>query len=349
MSASRIRVLVVEDSPVVRQLMTHVFESETGFELVGTATDGDEALAAVRRLRPDVVTMDVHMARMDGLEATRGIMQEAPLPIVIVSGTVDDQVAATFDALEAGALAFLRRPAGIGGAQHNRDVAELVRTVRLMSEVKVVRRRFAKARGAQAVDPRQSPLRMVAIGASTGGPVAIQALLQALPKDFPVPILIVQHISEGFLGGFVDWLNRTAAAQVHLGADGGVPLPGHAYVAPDGRHMGIDGLGKLRLSDAPPDHGLRPSVAHLLRAVRAVYGGSAAAVLLSGMGRDGAEELLELRRCGAQTFVQDRASSVVYGMPGVALKLDAARHVMPPEEIGAMLASIAQRGNNHGQ
>lgn len=347
MSAAPIRVLIVEDSPVVRQFLAQVFETQPGFELAGAVSDGDEALAAVERLRPDIVTMDVHMARMNGLEATRRIMRQAPLPIVIISGVVEDQVGATFEALEAGALAFMRRPAGIGSAGHERDVAELVRTVRLMSEVRVVRRRSSNGAPMIADAPRWRPLRAVAIGASTGGPPAIQLLLAALPRDFPAPILIVQHIAEGFLDGFVGWLNRLPGIAVQLGVDGELPLPGHAYIAPDGRHMGIGRDGRIRLSDAPPEHGLRPSVAHLLRAVLEVYRDAAAAVLLSGMGSDGAEELLALKRCGAQTFVQDRASAVVYGMPGEAIRLDAARFVMPPEEIGAMLASIAQRGHRH--
>lgn len=343
MSARRIRVLVVEDAPVVREFMMHVFRSDPAFELVGAAVDGEEALAAVRRLSPDVVTMDVHMPRLDGLEATRRLMRDAPLPIVIVSGTVEDQVAASFAALEAGALAFLPRPAGVGSANHQREVAELVRTVKLMSEVKVVRRRAAGA--AAALEPGEPQrLRIVVVGASTGGPLAIRALLASLPAAFPVPVLIVQHIAEGFLEGFVDWLGRSSALPVHLGTDGETPLPGHAYVAPDCRHMGLDHAGCIRLSDAPPEGGLRPSVAHLLRSVREVFGDAAAAVLLSGMGRDGAEELLELKHCGAHTFVQDKESSVIYGMPGVALRLDAARHVMPPEEIARELASLAQRG-----
>jgi two-component system chemotaxis response regulator CheB len=289
--------------------------------------------------------MDLFMPRMDGLEATRRIMQEAPVPIVIVSAAGGDQASATFSALEAGALAFVPRPAGPGDAHHDRQTGELVRMVKLMAEVKVVRRRVAgsRPRGEGESPAGEGPLRVVAIGASTGGPVALQALLDALPADFGAPVLIVQHIAEGFLDGFLQWLNRSSRIPLKLPADGEAALAGHAYVAPDWHHMSIDARMRISLSAGPPEGGLRPSVAHLMRSVCAAFGPSAAAVLLSGMGRDGATELLELKRRGAHTFVQDQASSVVHGMPGAELRLDAARYVMTPAEIGRQLVQLAGR------
>lgn len=325
---------------MVREFMAYVFGSDAGFEVAGVAEDGAKAVSAVHRLRPDVVLMDVHMPNMDGLEATRRIMREAPVPIVIVSGTVEDQVAGTFAALEAGALAFVPRPAGINHVSHQREVSALLRTVRLMSEVKVVRRRGDAA----TVPVPGSPL-VVAVGASTGGPVSVQMLVQALPRDFALPVLVVQHIAEGFLPGFVDWLGRSAPLAIRLAADGEALQPGTVYVAPDGAHLGVERPGRIRLSGAPPDNGLRPSVAHLFRSVLAAYRERAAAVLLSGMGRDGAAELLELRSLGAQTFVQNRETSVVYGMPGAAIELDAALHVMHPGEIAAALARLAAQSD----
>jgi len=350
MSPRRIRVLIVEDSLVVREFLLHALSEDPDLEVAGAVSDGDEVLAAVRELRPDVVTMDIHMARMDGLEATRRVMQEEPVPIVVVSGMIEDQVATTFNALEAGALAVVPRPAGLGDPGHGASVAELVRTLKLMSELKLVRRRAARGSTSQAGVARQRPdatsqgVNIVAIGASTGGPPAIQAVLAGLPKDFALPVLVVQHIAEGFLNGFVNWLAKATGFPVHLGSDNEVVLPGHAYVAPDCHHMGVDWRGRIVLSDAPPEDGLRPSVDYLLRSARQVYGKGAVGVLLSGMGKDGAAELLALKKCGAPTFAQDRESSAVYGMPGEAIRLDAARYVLAPAEIATALRGLAPAG-----
>ncbi len=344
-----IKVLVVEDSPVVREFLVHVLSADPDILVVGTAHDGEQALEAVRRLAPDVVTMDIHMPRLDGIEATRRIMENDPVPIVIVSGSSDPkEVATTFRAMAAGALAVLPRPAGIGHPEHEATVRELVRTVKLMSEVRVVRR-WPRARQdalpvpPPAVGPAPARLRAVAIGASTGGPPVLQAMLAALPKDFPAPILIVQHMAAGFIQGFVDWLAQSAKIPVHLASQGETLLPGHVYVAPDGVQMKVGRGDRIVLASDPPDQGLRPSVAALFRSLAAVYGGEAAACLLTGMGRDGAAELKLLRDQGAITFAQDQESSVVHGMPGAAIRLDAASFVLPPEKIAAALAGLARK------
>ena len=344
-----IKVLVVEDSPVVREFLVHVLSADPDILVVGTAHDGEQALEAVRRLAPDVVTMDIHMPRLDGIEATRRIMENDPVPIVIVSGSSDPkEVATTFRAMAAGALAVLPRPAGIGHPEHEATVRELVRTVKLMSEVRVVRR-WPRARQdalpvpPPAVGPAPARLRAVAIGASTGGPPVLQAMLAALPKDFPAPILIVQHMAAGFIQGFVDWLAQSSKMCVHLASQGETLLPGHVYVAPDGVQMKVGRGDRIVLASDPPDQGLRPSVAALFRSLAAVYGGEAAACLLTGMGRDGAAELKLLRDQGAITFAQDQESSVVHGMPGAAIRLDAASFVLPPEKIAAALAGLARK------
>jgi two-component system chemotaxis response regulator CheB len=341
-----IKVLVVEDSPVVREFLVHILNADTDIHVVGTAADGEEALAAVALKNPDVITMDIHMPRLDGLEATRRIMQAHPTPIVIVSGSRDPrEVATTFDAMEAGALAVLPRPAGIGHPDHAATAAELIQTVKLMSEVRVVRRwprrRETAARTPETNARRESgKVRVIAIGASTGGPPVLQTILAALPKDLPVPVLIVQHMASGFVRGFVEWLAQSSRLPVHLAAHGEAMLPGHVYVAPDEHQMKVERGDRIVLTRDGPENGLRPSVACLFRSVAEVYGGDAVAGLLTGMGSDGAEELKTLKDRGAMTFAQDRDSSVVHGMPGEAIKLDAVTFILPPEKIAATLTNM---------
>ncbi|OGA15018.1 MAG: chemotaxis response regulator protein-glutamate methylesterase [Betaproteobacteria bacterium RIFCSPLOWO2_02_FULL_66_14] len=346
-----IKVLVVEDSPVVREFLVHILGSDPGIRVVGTAHDGEEALEAIARMRPDVVTMDVHMPKMNGLDATRRIMETCPTPIVVVSGSTDPaMVATTFEAMEAGALAVLHRPAGIGHPDHEATARELVQTVKLMSEVKVVRR-WASARRDSIARPAPPRLerapgscKIVALGASTGGPPVLQTILSQLPVDFPAPVLIVQHMAAGFVRGFIEWLAHSSRLPVHLAAHGEQILPGHVYVAPDDLQMKVQRGGRIALTRDAPENGLRPSVSYLFRSVVEAYGGDAVAGLLTGMGRDGADELKLLKDSGTVTFAQDKDSSVVHGMPGEAIKLDAATLVLPPDKIADVLARLARSG-----
>jgi two-component system chemotaxis response regulator CheB len=345
-----IKVLVVEDLPVAREFLVHILGADPAIEVIGTTNDGEQALEAVARKRPDVITMDIHMPKMDGLEATRRIMETNPTPIVIVSGSVDPlDVATTFRALEAGALAILRRPAGIGHPGHEAAASELVQTVKLMSEVKVIKRWPKAARPAEVPRsaqanraPVEAKVKVVAIGASTGGPPALQTILAGLPEDFPVPVLVVQHMAAGFTLGFVQWLAQTSSLPVHLAAHDEPIRPGHVYVAPDEFQMRVERNGRIALKKDPPENGLRPSVSYLLRSVAEVYGRDAVAGLLTGMGRDGAEELKLLKEEGAVTFAQDKDSSVVHGMPRAAITLDAATLVLPLEKIAPALAGLVK-------
>jgi two-component system chemotaxis response regulator CheB len=348
--ARQVRVLVVEDSPSMRDLLLHILGSDPQITVIGTAANGEEAIEAVKRDHPHVITMDVHMPGLNGFDATREIMETLPTPIVIVSGSsAADEVTSTFKALDAGALAFVAKPNGVAHPHHREEARQLIDTVKLMSEVKVVRR-WPK-RGA-ATATQRAPLRpaservqssagIVAIGASTGGPIALKTILSELPKNFALPLLVVQHIAPGFTDGLADWLAQTSKFAVRVAVHGETPAPAQAYVAPDRLHMELAHDGTIALAEQAPENGHRPSVSHLFRSVAAVAGRNAIGVLLTGMGRDGADELKLMQETGAITIVQDRASSVIYGMPGEAINLGAARHVLPPAAIAALLAQLA--------
>lgn len=344
-----IKVLIVDDSSVVAELLTHVLSSDPAIHVLGRVPDGSAAVEATKRLKPHVISMDIHMPRMNGFDATREIMRAHPTPIVIVSGSsTATEVATTFEAIEAGALAVVRRPTGIGHPDHGVTAREFLQTIKLMSEVKVVKRwavnhlnkEAAAAPPRLAIRPAPAEIKLVAIGASTGGPVVVQRILDALPKNFPVPVLIVQHIAAGFVEGFAEWLGQTSNLPVHIATHGVRALPGHTYLAPEDFHMGVDSAGRIALSKAEPENGLRPAVSHLFRSVANVFGQNVVGVLLTGMGRDGAEELKLLKDRDAVTIAQDKESSVVHGMPGEAISLGAATHVLPAEKIAAALITV---------
>ncbi|HEY6872700.1 MAG TPA: chemotaxis-specific protein-glutamate methyltransferase CheB [Geobacteraceae bacterium] len=347
-----IDVLIVDDSASMRLFLERIFSADPGIRVVGAARNGEEAIAMVERLNPHVVTMDIYMPRLNGLDATRRIMETRPTPIVILSGNLDpEEVLTSFRAMEAGALAALPKPRGAGHPDHEREVGELVRKVKLMAEVKVVKRWPRAGKSPASTLPREMPvmaapgkLQAVAIGASTGGPVVIQTILSGLRGDFPAPVLVVQHMAAGFIQGFAEWLALSSRLPVHVAFQEEQILPGHVYVAPDNLHMLVEAGGRIRLSDAPPENGLRPSVAALFRSVADVYGRNAAGVLLTGMGRDGVDDLLLLKGKGAVTIAQDRESSVIYGMPGEALRTGAASYALSPDRIVAMLERLAPRG-----
>jgi two-component system chemotaxis response regulator CheB len=355
MHAENIKVLVADDSPVTRMLLVEILNSGPGIRVIAVVNDGQAALDFLLdedASRPDVVLMDIHMPRLDGFEATRRIMETRPLPIVICTATSDPrELAVAFRSMEAGAVACIEKPVATGTdfepRRHN-----LLQTIRLMSEVKVVRR-WSRSRTVPAGLPASGSgssriaghdIRLIGIGASTGGPPVLQTILSGLPKDFPVPLLIVQHIARGFLPGMVEWLSQTTGLRVHIAAHGATPLPGHAYVAPDDFHLGADPNGQLRLTREAAENGLRPAVSYLFRSLAESCGASAVGVLLTGMGKDGAAELKRMKDRGAFTIAQDRESSIVHGMPGEAIELGAASQVLSADSIaGALIARVGRR------
>jgi two-component system chemotaxis response regulator CheB len=352
-----IKVLIVDDSPVAQEFLTYIFTSDPDIRVVGVAANGLEAIKAAVQVQPDIITMDIHMPIMDGFEATRRIMEIAPKPIIIISGSSGcTEVASTFRAIEAGALAVVLRPAGINHEEFETSAREIVRTIKLMAEIKVVKR-IQRTTGEHPPVPSpimQAPgvptkIQVVAIGASTGGPPVLREILSDVPHDLPFPVLIVQHIASGFTKGFAEWLTDASGFPVSIASHDEVPLPGHVYIPPDGFHMGVREGPRIVLSDHAPENGIRPSVAYLFCSVAQVFGPSAVGVLLTGMGKDGAEELKMMKDKGAITFAQDEASSVVHGMPGEAIRLGAATYVFPPATIAATLVVLVKKMNEKPQ
>jgi two-component system, chemotaxis family, protein-glutamate methylesterase/glutaminase len=338
-----IKVLIVEDSPTVRRLLRAIIESDSRMTVIGEAANGEEAVTACRKQLPDVISMDIAMPKMDGIEATRVIMAETPCPIVIATASLDRREDELRQAgIDAGALAVLPKPSDLPGCDPAAD--ELLRQLRVMSGVRVVRRRQSAPTTSQAEAIHReytwggrTPVRILAIGASTGGPPALQLILKDLPTEFPVPIVIVQHISLGFVKGFVSWLDETLQVTAKLAEAGERLVPGNVYIAPDEKHMRISRGGTVVLRDDRAIGGHRPAVNALFESVAEAYSDSAAAVLLTGMGKDGALGLKAIRNAGGRTLAQDEASCVVFGMPKEAILAGAAEQIAPLERIAVAI------------
>lgn len=351
----KIRVLLAEDSRSQREAISWVIGNAPYLELIGDAANGAEAVDMVERLRPDIVLMDCHMPVMDGIEATRVIMGRCPVPIVVTSATFDaNDVHPGLEALHEGALAIVPKPLDPAAENFDRLAEELCLTLKLMADVKVVRRlpRPSAASPRPPHEPADRPtpvreareIRIIAMGASTGGPPVVLDILRRLGPRLDVPMLLVQHMSPGFIVGFASWLARGSGLPVEVAAANVAAAPGRVYIAPEDRHLGIDGRGRLTLDDGPPENGFRPSVSHLFRSVADAFGREALAILLTGMGQDGAEGLAYLARKGGVTAVQDKQSSVVFGMPAAAIRMGAAQRVLAPPDIARFaLAQLTRR------
>ena len=352
--AALIRVLIVEDSPVMRELLAYLLNADPKLQVIGVAVDGEQAVVMAQRLHPDVILMDIHLPKIDGFMATRKIMETSPTRIIMVTSTsIPNEVSTSFQALEAGALTILNKPPAPGHPDSQPMADELLQTIKLMAEVPVVKRWARPAATMPPLSPARkcrietdADIRLIAIGASTGGPLVLQEILSLLPPaSIQVPILIVQHIAVGFTAGFAEWLGRTTGWQVRVPVHGEYTQPGIAYLAPDGLHMKIRADFSIALVDDPLEHSLRPAVSYLFRSVASAIGRNAVGVLLTGMGRDGAKELKLMQEAGAVTIAQDKESSIVHGMPGEAVKLDAATYVLAPNGIAATLNWLVKKRN----
>lgn len=356
----RIRTVIVDDSAVARQLLHWTLTQAGDFEVIETVGDGERALERVEALRPDLVTMDLHLPGMNGLEVTRRIMRGTPTPIAIVAASANLNDATIFEALEAGALAAVQRPLAPGQPDYLR------RRRRLLGELRAIGRsslatgmsRTRQAAGqvsgrrhgpvAKALLPAaptsdRRPVELIAVGASTGGPQALRSLLSGLPRAELPPLLVVQHMAEGFVAGLAAWLASDGRGPVRVATDGQRLATGTILIAPDGRHLTATRDGRVRLLASAPVGGHRPSANVLFESVAAAYGAHGVGIILTGMGRDGADGLLRLHEAGGHTLAEDPATAVVGGMPGAAIALGAIDHVLPLPAIAPAIVRMLSR------
>ena len=353
---SPIKLLLVEDSPVVTLILKRIFESSPEIQVVGTARNGLEALELIPKLHPEVICTDLNMAPMNGLEFTQEVMNKFPLPILVISASVQvDDTQKVFQLLKAGALDVFPKPIGGLVSDYDRLANQLIAKIKILSGVKVFTRRQKMVQTEDnntlkkinqepvpnykySKENVKSPtIKVLAIGASTGGPQALYAIISKLPANFPVPVICVQHISEGFLQGLVNWLTCESKLQVKIADLGELPQAGIIYLPPEKCHLELDSHGRFIYYKADKFPGHCPSITVTFKSVAKFYGRTAAGVLLTGMGRDGADGMLAIAQLGGLTIAQDQATCVVFGMPKEAIALGAAQYVLPVSAIAPLL------------
>lgn len=342
---SKIRVLIVDDSPIARQAIVDLINHSEDMEVVGEASTGLEAVRLNMALHPHVIAMDCQMPVMDGLQAARVIMQEHPTRIVLLG---DQNQAHDSEWIQrstaAGALDLCPKP------KDSQSSEKLVKTLRAMSEVGVVRRRAEELppeiRDLPGIAHRPEIVLMVS---STGGPPALETILRDLPDDFPLPIVIVQHISDEFVEGMTHWLNGVISLSIKMAEAGERPQSGCIYIAPINVHLRLTFNGRFSLEPDTENYRHVPSGDVLLESAAEVYGASAIGVVLTGMGMDGARGLTKLRERGAHTIVQDEATSVVFGMPKAAIEMGGSEYVLPLNQIAGLLNRLSRKGRHDEQ
>ncbi len=369
-----IRVLLVEDSPLAIVVLKRILNSSEQIEVVGEAGTGLEALKLIPKVQPDVICTDLHMPHMNGLELTSKVMALYPRPILVISVSVQqedtDQI---FELLDAGAVDIFPKPSAAMAKDNQLLQQELINKIKILSGVKVFTKNRKSILGKQkqgsfgkgklpemdysnnqnqisGVSQTGNPAalssnysskpRIVVIGASTGGPQALNGVFTQLPSNFPLPIICVQHISLGFLQGFIDWLASNCPLPVHIAQPGDIPQPRRIYFAPEQQHLEFDAMGRFICSDSEPLEGHRPSVTVTFESVAKFYGKATVGILLTGMGRDGATGMQTIAEVGGLTIAQDEATSLVFGMPKEAIALGAAKEVLPIDAIAPRLREL---------
>lgn len=346
-----IRVLVAEDSTTTRQLLVSIIQEDPEMEVAGEAKNGLEAVELCQKLRPDIVAMDIDMPDMNGFEATKRIMIEFPTPIVIISSSRNvAEVQTALQALKVGALTLMKKPCAPGIEASAEEHRQFIATLKSMSQVKVIRHwpdqpevksPMVPYSGKSDPGSRQG---VVAIVASTGGPAALNRIFSELPENFPLPILVVQHMALGFIDGCAAWMTGNSPLHIKVAEEGESLLPGRVYLAGDDRHLGVSDRFTLRYSSSIPIGAFRPSGTFLFESAAKTYGSSVIAVVLTGMGSDGAAGLKKVKEAGGRVLVQDQESSVIFGMPDEAIKSGCADKILPLAEIASELMKMIHLG-----
>lgn len=340
-----IKVLLVEDSQIALVILKKILNSSPQIEVVGEARTGLEGLALIPQVEPDVICTDLYMPQMDGLTFTSEVMALYPRPILVISvGVQQDDTHQVFQLLNAGAVdIFPKPPAGLS-SEDEQIKQELINKIKILSGVKVLsrKRQYPLLNKLEIVHPSANftKPKVVVIGASTGGPQALEELFAALPSNFPVPIICIQHICVGFLQGLIDWLAKSCRLSIQIAVSGDIPKPGRIYFPPEKLHLILDAMGRFVYSDAPPVMGHRPSITIAFESVAQFYGKATMGILLTGMGRDGAQGMSAIAATGGFTIAQDEATSVVFGMPKEAILLRAVKQVLPIHAIAPTLLSF---------
>jgi two-component system chemotaxis response regulator CheB len=347
---SKIRVLIIEDSAVIREFLGYIIGRDPRLEVAAAVESAEEALKILDRVAPDVISLDIRLPGMNGLEATRRIMSRRPTPIVVVSASVESEdLKITMSALQAGALAVVEKPVGTTQSEYESLAERVCTQLAIMSQVRVVRQRFPRPVPGSLPRPRPRPLpnssRVLGIGASTGGPNALMVLLGGLGKDFPLPIAVVQHITPSFLAGFAAWLGSVCPCPVEVVASRQRMAPGRVYMATADRHLRVE-QGCVCLDAGDPVCAQRPSATVLFESMAQSLGPQSLGVLLTGMGEDGAEGLLAMHRAGGFCIAEDASTAVVYGMPAAAARLGAAHELLP---LPAIAPRIVELLSNFGE
>jgi len=352
MTSEPIRVLIAEDSPTIRYYLRHIIDSDELLEVAGVAGDGEEAIEMVATLKPDVISMDVQMPHMDGLEATRYIMRHHPTPVVVVSGLVEHEVELSFRALQSGALAVVPKPPAHNDARFQERRSQLLNTLQAMADVQVVRRWATVYEVAQPTDTdgeryetqgvRRAP-EIIAVAASAGGPSALSTLISGLKNQLNVPMIVVQHMPPEFLPGLVRWLGKFTDLPIRIPDHNDILTPGVIHLAPGGFHLRVGRTGGMftaLLDETPGEYRHQPSADVLFESVAQVTRERGVGIVLTGMGTDGAAGLRAMRDLRARTFAQDSKSAVVFGMPNAAIQLNAAERILPPAQIAATIRKL---------